>query len=171
MLEKIMTQNLLKYAAGRQIFCQTCRTVLDWRETVLLERQNGSTAAIVCSSCYDAAAAAWGTDHPYKVIRHNTPKPRRIETPCPQKPGAALRNWLRKAIFAGHKLADKDRIVKADRVFPRGFGCRGDQWPMIETTVDDGTVTIDYGGAPVATAQQVADYVREYCRLNHIKVT
>ena len=53
------------------------------------------------------------------------------------------------------------------RKFPQCMGQAN--WPMVETVYEDGTISIDYAGDPVFSAYQVAEYVRKYCELNHLK--
>ena len=57
MMEREITRNLLKYAAGHSIFCNKCNRVLDWKATALIEaKQNDKTVASVtcCTKCLDA---------------------------------------------------------------------------------------------------------------------
>ena len=58
-LKTQITGNLLRHAAGRQIFCRHCQGILDWQRTVILEirgKQSGKThgTIIICDACYDA---------------------------------------------------------------------------------------------------------------------
>ena len=46
LLETEVTRQLLKYAAGRQIFCPVCSSVLDWASTVIF---NGH---VTCCDCF-----------------------------------------------------------------------------------------------------------------------
>ena len=79
---------------------------------------------------------------------------------------AALNRALRKDIFASFKRMGN--CTKQDRLFPTHYGVA--DWPMVTTTfTDTGEIRIDYVGDPVYPAHQVAEYVREFCRLNHLK--
>lgn len=44
-------RRLLKYAAGQQIECPLCSTILDWRRTVIIEL--GHNTKVCCASCWD----------------------------------------------------------------------------------------------------------------------
>ena len=50
-MQTTITRNLLKYAAGRSIFCPLCQEVLDCKRTVILEA--GSISKTLCASCWD----------------------------------------------------------------------------------------------------------------------
>jgi hypothetical protein len=171
MMRKTVDRNLLKYAAGRTMFCPIngCGKILDWKTTVLVEREDGSHVGTCCADCFDAAQAQKPIPTGYRIIREGTgsPKARKPAT-VPQKPGKALDTWLRKTIDAAHSREDKaNNCAGHGRLFPKQFGTR--DWPMLETVADDGTVTIDYQGDPHFSAQQIADYVAQFCRLNHLK--
>ena len=67
MLELIKQETereLLKFAAGRAIFCPACRNVMDWRETVIATvhgRQGEAEEKVMrtfvqCGKCYDQRA-------------------------------------------------------------------------------------------------------------------
>lgn len=55
-LEDKARNELLKWAAGKQIFCQKCQNILDWKTTVLIEATSTATqqkaTVIMCSNCY-----------------------------------------------------------------------------------------------------------------------
>ena len=68
-----------------------------------------------------------------------------------------------KANRASHTRYGVDR----SREFPQGYGTA--PWPMVETVDEDGTVRIDYQGDPVYSAHQIAEYVRKFCELNHLR--
>ena len=68
-----------------------------------------------------------------------------------------------RANWASHARYGVDKMRK----FPQGYGTA--PWPMIETMEEDGTARINYQGDPVYSAYQVAEYVRKFCELNHLK--
>lgn len=68
-----------------------------------------------------------------------------------------------RANWASHARYGVDKMRK----FPQGYGTA--PWPMVETVDEDGTVRIDYQGDPVYSAHQIAEYVRKFCELNHLK--
>jgi RNase P subunit RPR2 len=49
-----MLKETLKYAAGQQIFCRGCSTILDWKTTVVINAKNdkGSSLVIICTDCF-----------------------------------------------------------------------------------------------------------------------
>lgn len=46
---------LLKYAAGKQMFCEVknCKSILDYRKTVIITFNSGGTA-VMCAKCFDS---------------------------------------------------------------------------------------------------------------------
>ena len=68
-----------------------------------------------------------------------------------------------KANWASHARYGVDKM----RDFPQGYGLR--DWPMVETVESDGTVRVDYQGDPVYSKSQIDEYVRKFCKLNHLK--
>jgi len=58
-MERTVQSNLLRYAAGTQMFCPACKNCLNWPTTVLLElrkRQVDKSLAAtlaLCSDCFD----------------------------------------------------------------------------------------------------------------------
>ena len=167
-LQRTVHRNLLKYSAGRAITCQ-CGRVADWRQWVIVERPDGTIAGNCCATCHDAAIGDKPLPAGYKVIRHGKPaKTARIKSEdIPQKPGRALNTWLRKTIDAAHAREDNANNCHGQpRQFPKGFGYIN--WSMLETTADDGTVTVDYQGDPVFSKLQIDTYVAQFCKLNHL---
>lgn len=55
MMRDTVNRNLLKYAAGRVMFCPYCNTVLDCRTTVIVSTTDGKES-VLCARCFDA----WG---------------------------------------------------------------------------------------------------------------
>ena len=173
-MQTIINRNLLKYSAGRAIFCQ-CGQVADWKSWVIAERPDGSIAGNCCTACYDAAIGDKPLPSGYTIIRHGKArkapaKPGHCDVP--QKPGKGLNTWLRKAINAAHAKEDRLYKCKGDmRQFPKGFGTA--PWPMQERLTvdaeDNGTVHVDYAGDPHFTPEQTAAYIAEFCRLNHLR--
>lgn len=49
-----LNRELLKYAAGKQIFCRQCKVVLDWKTTVIVDIEKGPQkhSVIVCNKCF-----------------------------------------------------------------------------------------------------------------------
>ena len=68
-----------------------------------------------------------------------------------------------RANWASHARYRVDKM----REFPQGYELR--DWSMVETIEPDGTVRVDYQGDPVYSAHQIAEYVRKFCELNHLK--
>lgn len=55
-MEKTVTRNLLKWAAGQVMFCPCCAVCMDWRKTVIIEINKGETLLktyTVCTKCAD----------------------------------------------------------------------------------------------------------------------
>jgi hypothetical protein len=50
-MERTITRNLLKHAAGHAMFCPLCNRVLDAPTTVLV--QAGEVIKTLCAPCYD----------------------------------------------------------------------------------------------------------------------
>jgi DNA-directed RNA polymerase subunit RPC12/RpoP len=170
MLRTILNRNLLKYSAGHSITCPKCGQIADYRRWVIWESPGGQHGAH-CAECHRKILAQVHDDdapHDYLISigwQFNTLVDFSPKKAKPRKP-AELRTkaQVQKAIHAGHK---RERFhSKTDRVFPIGYGVAN--WPMRETTADDGTVSIDYTGDPVYSAHQISEYVRKYCELNHL---
>jgi hypothetical protein len=55
-LHKKILKETLKYAAGKQMFCRKCETILDWKTTVLstFKSPNADETGtfILCTECY-----------------------------------------------------------------------------------------------------------------------
>lgn len=58
-LRRQLAQEAVKYAAGRAIFCPSCRQVLDAPNTVLVTGQH--KAGVACGPCFDQQLAQAGT--------------------------------------------------------------------------------------------------------------
>lgn len=57
-LNKTINSQLLKYAAGQQIFCPVCKEILDWKTIVIVEAYKGDKLtgkAIICNKCFKPA--------------------------------------------------------------------------------------------------------------------
>ena len=60
-LQRTVTRNLLKHAAGRAIFCPSCQTIMDWKRTVIYDVQRQDTpdstvkVFVWCGKCADKA--------------------------------------------------------------------------------------------------------------------
>ncbi len=54
-LKREVTRAMIQAAAGRAMFCETCRGILDWSRTVVLENEVG--AMVQCAKCFDAHLA------------------------------------------------------------------------------------------------------------------
>ena len=54
-MQKTVNRNLLKYAAGRAIFCPCCSVIMDARRTVIVTA--GDVTKVLCASCWDTAVA------------------------------------------------------------------------------------------------------------------
>ncbi len=52
-LESHLNLELLRYAAGRAIFCPSCDHILDARRSVLMCANDNGPTAILCGDCYD----------------------------------------------------------------------------------------------------------------------
>lgn len=164
-MQTIIEHNLLKYAAGHHIFCPVCKDkVLDWKDTVIVERADGSTLGVCCGACYDGAMGANAPLDKYKVIRHGKPakSPRIKREGFPATKGA-LNTALRRDIFASFKR--QGYTAKTDRVFPaEAYGNRVD---LIDTATCDGFDSC-YAEPIYSSLEQSRDYAAEYCRLNHL---
>ena len=59
-IEEEMQGQLLKYAAGRQIFCPNCDGLLDWRTTAIVAISDGerTDSRIYCTTCVGDEARA-----------------------------------------------------------------------------------------------------------------
>ena len=150
MLQNILNRNLLKYAAGRAIFCPKCDEIADYRHWVIATSPSGANTLQCCDKCFDALTAgqedrldAW------EIVRHSAPKAPKVKNQCPQKPGKVLNTWLRKATQEQHTDGKK-------RKFPAIV--HSSEYAL--TRNEDGEWS-----NPVITAQ----YVAKYCMLNHLK--
>ena len=55
-MQSIITNQILKHAAGTAMFCGLCNTSLDFKRCVLIEDpKRGST--VICASCFSALPA------------------------------------------------------------------------------------------------------------------
>jgi hypothetical protein len=54
-LEVTVNRDLLKYAAGRAIFCPQCRKIMDAKTTVIVTTPAGQTWTS-CAACWDKVA-------------------------------------------------------------------------------------------------------------------
>ena len=52
-MERTISRNLLKYAAGHHIFCPGCDAIMDCTRTVIVSA--GSREIVRCTTCWDAA--------------------------------------------------------------------------------------------------------------------
>lgn len=55
-MQRTVTRNLLKYAAGQTMFCPGCDQVMDWRQTMILDVTKDSApirTMVLCSPCAD----------------------------------------------------------------------------------------------------------------------
>ena len=50
-MQKTVTRNLLKYAAGRAIFCPLCGAIMDQSRTVIITA--GQVTKVLCAPCWD----------------------------------------------------------------------------------------------------------------------
>jgi hypothetical protein len=168
MLQTILTRNLLKYSAGRDIFCKKCGHVADYRKWVMYESPAGQTGAS-CAACFAEQLQKVHAEDPIvelvslgwniTTLAKLTTKP---EPTYPQKTGRVLNTFIRKDIFAAFKRGGY--CAKVDRKFPKGYT----PIPLTETTSHDGTVTVDYAGNAEYSKLQIAEYVREFCKLNNL---
>lgn len=62
-MHRTIKRNLLKYAAGRAIFCPICETIMDWKKTVLITFPSGGTRTS-CTSCFDKEMAKAKAEFP-----------------------------------------------------------------------------------------------------------
>jgi hypothetical protein len=75
-LQKAVSRGLLKWAAGRAMFCPHCDTVADYRRYVLVHRGDNSLAWEGCAACYDRLGLDPVPDT-WEVIREAASKPRK----------------------------------------------------------------------------------------------
>lgn len=52
MMQRTLNRNLLKYAAGRAIFCPICGNVMDQKRTVIITA--GEVTKTMCGQCWDS---------------------------------------------------------------------------------------------------------------------
>lgn len=57
-MERTVTRNLLKYAAGQTMFCPACDDVLDYRRAALVEI--GQNSRCICTKCLDRVKSELG---------------------------------------------------------------------------------------------------------------
>jgi len=165
MMRKTIDRNLLKYSAGQHIFCPQCQKVADYRTWLIIESPTGKIFYQGCADHVSDSDQSGLIDLGYKIIKESG---KREPAQVPQKPGKALDTWLRKTIDRSHAREDKaNNCAGHGRLFPIGSGCK--DWPMLEITGADGTVTIDYQGDPHFSKLQIDAYVAQFCKLNHLK--
>jgi len=75
-LQKAVSRGLLKWAAGRAIFCPHCGKVADYRRYVLVHRADNSLAWEGCTACYERLGLDPVPDT-WEVIREPASKPRK----------------------------------------------------------------------------------------------
>ena len=152
MLKTILNRNLLKYAAGRAIFCPKCNEIADYRRWVIATSPSGANTLQCCDKCFDAITA--GQEDrlaTWDIVRHSVPKALKApKNQCPQKPGKVLSTWLRKATQEQH----------ADRQEKRKFPAIVHSSEYALTRNEDGEWS-----NPILTAQ----YVAKFCQINHLK--
>jgi len=59
-METTVKRNILKYAAGRTMFCPGCQTIMDCKRTVtwdLLKEDKLLMSKVLCTACYDSKIA------------------------------------------------------------------------------------------------------------------
>ena len=55
-MQRTVTRNLLKYAAGQTMFCPGCSQCMDWRRTMILDVTKDSApirTMVLCTTCAD----------------------------------------------------------------------------------------------------------------------
>ena len=158
-LQKTLNRNLLKYSAGHHIFCPICDKIADYREWVIVD--NGTKTHACCAECFDAAQGDKPLPEGWSIVREGKPaRKTRQGFPTGKK---ALDSALRKDIFAAFKRSGY--CTKSDRVFPDGYGYG---IKLVETEQSDGSISVWYQGDPHYSAHQIAEYVRKYCKANHL---
>lgn len=61
LMQRTLNRNLVKYAAGRAIFCPSCDDILDQKRTVVVTTPAGRTMTY-CGQCWDKVAAVAAAD-------------------------------------------------------------------------------------------------------------
>jgi hypothetical protein len=51
-MQSIVTNQILKHAAGTAMFCGLCNTSLDYKRCVLIEDTKCSRSTVICASCF-----------------------------------------------------------------------------------------------------------------------
>ena len=168
MLKKTLERNLLKYSAGRAICCPRCNQVADYRSWVIWDSPAGQTGAN-CADCWRLALAKVHDDKPHSYLlsvgwQVNTlvdfeKKPR-------AKPVNTLKTQAQRTKDVFNSMKRMGRITKHDRLFPSTLDCYRPS-KLIDTVTPDGFDS-SYDSIPVTSPLLTAEYVREFCRLNHL---
>lgn len=66
LITKEINKNLLKWAAGQQMFCPSCDRILDWKTTAIVESKQGDKIAATFTCCTKCLDRKYG--HLYKAI-------------------------------------------------------------------------------------------------------
>lgn len=168
MLKKTLERNLLKYSAGRAICCPRCNQIADYRSWVIWDSPAGQTGAN-CADCWRLGLQKVHDDKPHSYLLsvgwqvttlvnfEKKPKEKRKGFPITK---AALDRALRSDIFKQQKRMGN--CTKHDRLFPE-YVCA----QLIGNKTADG-IDYNYDRCAEFSGLQIADYVAEYCRLNHL---
>ena len=61
-MQSIITNQLLKHAAGTKMFCALCNTSLDYKRCVLVEDTKRNRASVICASCFKTVEPRFDAD-------------------------------------------------------------------------------------------------------------
>mgnify|MGYP003112833544 CR=1 FL=1 len=51
-IQSIVSNEILKHAAGTAIFCGLCNTILDYKRCALIEDTKRGRSTVICASCF-----------------------------------------------------------------------------------------------------------------------
>ena len=51
-IQSIVSNEILKHAAGTAIFCGLCNTILDYKRCALIEDTQHGRSSVICASCF-----------------------------------------------------------------------------------------------------------------------
>ena len=61
-MQSIITNQILKHAAGTKMFCGLCNTSLDFKRCVLIEDTKRGRSTVICASCFKTVEPRFDAD-------------------------------------------------------------------------------------------------------------
>ena len=61
-MQSIVTNQILKHAAGTAMFCGLCNSSLDYKRCVLIEDTKCNRSTVICASCFKTVEPRFDAD-------------------------------------------------------------------------------------------------------------